>query len=658
MNIRFKKYVLVAILCAILSGTVLLSGCNKEDSQNTESMIQSQNSENSEPLSYSSNTDTTISENAIVNFEEDELNALWDENNSTKITLKNSSVDISGNGASVSENTITISSAGTYIINGNLNNGQIVINAGKKDIVKLVLNNVSISSSSSPAIYSEKSQKTIIILPNGTINSLSDGSNYVSEISSNETEDSSSPNAAIFCQDDLTITGGGSLNISGNAHNGITSKDILRIVNGNINVKAQNNGITGRDNLAIIGGKITVDVMGDGIRSTYIETDNSSKGHIFIENSDITITSLQDGIQSAKDLTITSGTFNITAGGGFDGVHKTSNDFPKGFESTSDSISKKAIKAGSLITINNGKITTNSYEDSIHCNGNIQINGGNFELSAGDDAVHADDTLTITNGNINIVSSYEGLEANNINISGGTIDLVSFDDGINAAGGNDSSGFGGGHPQDNFINNQSTAQFNISDGTIYINSESDGIDSNAEINISGGTIIINGTTSGGNSIIDHDGSCEITGGILVGSGTSDMLEMPEETSTQNTVAIIFNSPQNSGMLCYISDSTGNIISAVTPPKNFDCIILSSPLLKTGETYSVYIGGTASGDSANGYYSKASVNGGTKYSEFTISKPVTYVDQNGITEYHGKSNIGGTGDRMHGEPGIRSGNRFN
>ena len=665
-----RKKIAIALLCTSLIGTVLLTGCNNQtDNASSVSSQTSQNSQNSVSTSENNTVNYTESSNSTVTFENEDLDTSYDENNATKIKLNSSSAEVSGNGATIKDSTITISSAGTYIVSGTADNCQIEINAGKNDIVKLVLDNASLTSKTAPAIYSSKAKKTIILLPDGTSSTLSDGSDYFTETSSEnsdtETDTSSQPNAALYCQDDLTILGNGTLTVNGNAHNGITSKDILRITSGTINVTAKNHGITGKDNLAIEGGTLQVTSGGDGIRSTYAETDDSSKGHIFIENADINISSQNDGIQAEKNLIINSGTFSIKTGDGAESNSSKANSPTgqggfKGFSEntqttdSSTSVSQKGLKSGSDITINNGTFTLDTYDDAIHTNGNLEINGGTIDIKTGDDAVHADDTLIIKNGTITVSQSYEGLEATTIDISGGTVDIKSSDDGINSAGGNDSSGFGGGRPQDHFINQNNTdtqsdtddtkqSSMTISGGTIYVNADGDGIDSNNKISISGGTLVINGTTSSGNGIIDHDGNCEITGGTLIGSGTYGMLEMPESTSTQNSVAIMMTDTQKAETPVYIADSEGNILTLMAPQKEYNCIIFSSPQLKTGETYTVYVGGTVSGESVNGYYTQTSVKDGTKYTEFTISESVTYVNESGITTYSGMG--GGKGNRQ-------------
>lgn len=725
---KLRKRVIIALLCTVISGSMLLSGCASQEITNSQDNISSKTSQ----TSHAEANNVSISQNteSIVEFSEDDSNTSYDENNSIKISLNGSSAEISGGGAKLEGNTIKITKAGTYVLSGKLSDGQILISAGKNDTVKLVLDNADITSKTTSAIYAEKCEKTIILLADGTKNTISDtktdtNTSESSDENENESDSDSNANAAIYIKDDLTILGNGSLTVNGNAHNGITSKDTLRITGGTIVVNAANNGITGRDNLSVTGGNITINAESDGMRSTYSDTDKEEKGHIFIENAEINITSGNDAVQAEKNLIINSGTFNIKTG---DGASKTTNtqnnmdmpSFKQGDWGTSseDTESIKGLKAGSSITINNGTFTINSEDDSVHTNGNVEITGGIFTLSTSDDGIHADNNLKIQNGTITITQSYEGLEATVIEISGGTVDLTASDDGINASNGSGSGmggfeGFGGFNrnmdrgmmnkfgnnttdndnsdvsernipsmpdgeipndfngnmpsmpdgeipndfegnipsiPESETSNNSENSNENsnsplikISGGTVYVTAQGDGIDSNADIEISGGTIIVNGTTNGGNGIIDHDGNCTITGGLLIGSGTYDMLEMPESSSSQNSAAIMFNETQSAGTLVYVTDSSGNVIAAMSPEKNFTCIILSTDTLKKGETYTVYTNGKADGESLHGYYSRAAVSDGKEYVSFTISDTVSYVNQNGLTTYSG----GFGGGRMRG-----------
>ena len=684
---NYTNTFIIALLTAAMAGSMILTGCSASDTDTSaaSSVSSSVSASSAGAETVSTPSDSTAS---TVTVDSNDTDSSYNESESVKITLNGSSADINGNGAKADGGTITISAAGTYIISGTLDDGQIVIEAGKNDTVKLILNNATIKSSTTAAIYASKCEKTIIVLEDGTTNTISDGSNYTDTTETSDTEDdsdSNSPNAAIFIQDDLTILGTGTLNVTGNSNNGITSKDTLKITSGTINVTAVHHGITGKDNLYISGGTVNVtSTSGDGLRSTYSDTDKEEKGHIYIENADITVTAGKDGIQAEKNLIINSGTINIVTNDG--APESTSNTSQGGFgfnqgsnSTSSDSTSAKGLKAGSNITINDGAITIDSYDDAIHSNGDVTISGGTINIKTGDDAVHADNTLTIKNGTITISQSYEGLEGTAIDISGGTIDLTASDDGVNASGGNDGSGFGNfdggrgfgpfagqqfntqntsaedGNSEFTVIQTANTADnadsssslstaLNISGGTLYVNAQGDGLDSNGNMNISGGTIIINGTTNNGDGILDHDGTCIVTGGTIIGAGTSGMLEMPSASSTQTTVAVLFDQTQSAGTLVYITDESGNILAAMAPEKNYSCLIFSSSELSSS-TYNVYIGGTATGDAVNGYYNKAVVSGGTLYTSFTPSDIVTYVDSNGVTSYSG--GMGGGRGQMTG-----------
>ena len=57
--------------------------------------------------------------------------------------------------------------------------------------------------------------------------------------------------------------------------------------------------------------------------------------------------------------------------------------------------------------------------------------------------MHADGADQVYGGEITIKTCYEGIEGQNMEISGGTIDITASDDGLNAAGGNDQSGMDG-----------------------------------------------------------------------------------------------------------------------------------------------------------------------------------------------------------------------
>ena len=628
-DMKNKKFgnLMIALLCTSLASSLLISGCNDAEKKDT--------SETS-----AKTTDSSDSSNEIVELS-------YNEGTATKITLNGDSASVSGKGAKTDKSTVTINDKGTYIVSGNLKNGQIIIDAGEDDTVNIILNNADIHFSDGPAIYAPKCSETVISLETGTTNSISDDGVYTGS----DSDDSEVPNAALYIQDNLTILGGGTLNVTSDRNNGITAKDTLNIKSGTINVTSEHHGISGKDNLNVSGGNITVESRdGDGMRSNYNKTEDETMGNVNIENATISIKAANDGIQAERVLTVKSGDITVTTGNGASDAASSANS------DTTDSM--KALKAGTAVNIDGGNITVDAYNDSVHSNGDVTVTNGTMTLKSGDDAFHADNNLNISGGNITVEQSHEGLEADNINISGGTVDLTADDDGVNCSGGNDFSGLGGmdggrgfgrkipqNFEQTNDTSDTSTGALKISGGTIYVNAQGDGLDSNGNLDISGGTVIINGTTQSGNGILDHDGSCTLTGGTLIGAGTSDMLEMPSANG-QNIATVLFEQKQSAGTSVYLTDNSGKVLAAMSPVKEFGCIVFSTADLKTGETYKVYTGGTVTGDNVQGYYTKPEVTSeGTLYSTFTISETLTYADSSGNTTYNGgMGNFGGKGGR--------------
>lgn len=171
-----------------------------------------------------------------LEYSKRDMDASFDESSATKITLSGDSASVSGSGAAAEGSTVTISTAGTYIVSGKLTDGSITVTTSENDKVQIVLNGVKIACSSGPAIDVQSADKCFITLAEGTQNSLSDGSAFTSE----------DANACIYATCDLTINGSGSLDVSGNYRHGVFSKDDLVVYGGSINVSAVEDGLNGK----------------------------------------------------------------------------------------------------------------------------------------------------------------------------------------------------------------------------------------------------------------------------------------------------------------------------------------------------------------------------------------------------------------------------
>lgn len=557
---NFIKRIGISLMCF----TFFISGC---DSNAADNLVKEK---------VTTDSKLSIEENSIEmpTYDDEDSNTKWNKNKVNKIKLKTNKIKFSGDGAEVDNNQITITKAGTYVIKGKLKDGSIIVDTKDKDVVHLIFNGVTINCSNNAPVYIKSASKTVITLADQTVNTLIDGENY-----QYLDENTDEPNAALFSKDNLTINGTGKLIVNGNYNNGITSKDELKIAEGNIVVSAADDGILGRDLLAIKGGMITITAKDDGLKSSNTDED---KGNIIIEGGTIDITANGDGIQAENSLLITGGEFNILCGDKdviySEDTNQTQMPNMRTKETTTadteTQVSQKGLKASKNIGINNGTFTINTIDDAIHSNGKITISNGSFSIATKDDAIHADNELELNGGTINIIKSYEGLEADNITINGGTISIISSDDGINAAS-KEESEFSSSH----------NSQLTINDGQIQINSSADGIDSNGNVNLNGGTVIIFGPTSGGDGAIDYDGQFEIGGGTLFAAGSLGMLQTPSAASAQSYFSIAFDTTQQADTEISLLNQSEDTIFNQIVEKEYQSIIISIPELKEGSQYS-------------------------------------------------------------------------
>ncbi len=535
-----------------------------------------------------------------VNHEEP-TDYVWDASNETDIVLNGSSISTTAPNVNISGTTATITAAGNYRITGTLNNGQIVVETADGDPVRLILNGVNITNSTSSAIYVASATKTILVLKDGTENFLADGNNYVF---ANAEEDE--PNATLFSKDALTIFGNGKLTVAANYLDGISSKDGLIIASGTIAVTAKDDGIRGKDYLIVQQGSITVDAGGDGLKSDNDE--DAALGYVHIVAGDFDLNAGSDAIQGITDLLVEKGNFKLVAGGGSSG--------------TISGTSAKGLKAGSHLVIDDGSFDLSTADDALHSNNNLCINAGSFTIASKDDGIHADTTLAINSGDITITKAYEGIESMVITVNGGNIHLTSSDDGINVAGGNDGSA--SGHFPGAQSSSSSDFYLIINGGYIVVNAVGDGLDANGSIEMTGGTVLVNGPTAQMNGALDYDGSFNVSGGLLIAAGSAGMLQAPGTSSDQYSVVFRFDVTQSAGILTHLQTEDGQDLINFQPAKNFQALVVSSPALKKGASYSFYTSGTYSGEATDGLYANGSYTPGTKVADFTVSDKVTTV----------------------------------
>lgn len=227
--------------------------------------------------SYQQNAQVSVSSNCIPYlFLNEDLYTEYDAKTVIPIQLNN-------------ENVI-IDKPGTYLISGELENGHIAISAPSDTTVRLVLDNISLTSSDNPAIE-------VINMSKVQISTLSNSMNTIT-----------SDNHAITTNGTLVFNGSGTLSITSN-QNAIQANHEVIITGGNYQITSQENGIYTLDTIAIQNGVFDINAGKDALHCG----SESTSGFIYLQDGTYGIASQQDGLHCEGTITIENAKMNIEA---------------------------------------------------------------------------------------------------------------------------------------------------------------------------------------------------------------------------------------------------------------------------------------------------------------------------------------------------------
>ena len=566
----FHRRLTLRLLCIALCACMALNGCSSTSLPDDTLSSEQEETESS----------VSSSEDSAYTYSDYELDDSFDRQSAASITLSGSTAQSNGSGVSINNATVTISKEGCYLISGELEDGQIIVDAGDSDKVQLVLDNASIHCSTGSAILVRNADKVKVTLAADSENELSDGTEY-------QTDDDN-PDAALFSKDDLVINGSGSLTVQGNYKHGIAGNDDLVITGGRLTVNSLSHALRGKDSVAILDGTFVLTSQKDGIQAS--NTEDSTKGWVQIDGGNFTIQSSGDGIQAETNLSIYDGSFTITSGGGaVNGADHTENrgggfgrpggnrpdsangqtspkmpsqpaeggqtpsEMPsqpaEGGQTPSEMPSQPAegeqSSSGNESDYSELIFDPDDFDDTstadsdttvstkgIKAGNALLIQQGTFVIDSADDAIHSNYSVTIDGGSFQLSSGDDGIHAEAyLNINGGTTTIAESYEGLEAAQIHISGGTTQVFSSDDGLNAAGGSSFELVDGLLVLKdiSSSDTeqtfggrggmfeVEDNCDITISGGNLTV--TTSNGDGI-DSNGSLNVSGGTVLVFGSS------------------------------------------------------------------------------------------------------------------------------------------
>ncbi len=512
--------------CSTASGTTLTSGTST-----VHSAVSGATAGTS-----TSNTAAGQTLDAQTHYTNEDLT--WDSSDEKTIDLANPTAT---DGVSVENGTITITSGGTYRLTGEYS-GQVKIEAAKTDTVRLVLDNAKITNSTGAAINVVSAAEAIIYTAAGTTNTVADGANYTA------TGDDDL-DAAIYSTANLTLTGEGSLSVKGAYEEGIHTTGGLVIASGTLEVNAANTGIKGKDYVDITGGIVNVTAAQDGIKST--NTDDESMGFTRLSAGSVTISAGDDGLKAPRTLEISGGTLNIEK-------------------------SNEGIEA-QYINILDGDVTVNSTDDGINASLKDSSSDTSSDTTSGT-ATTGQQTQQNQNGQAQQAPAGGGAAP------GGSQDSTGQNQNMPQPP-TDGAMPGGGGGTFEVVD----AAINISGGTVTVNAEGDGIDSNGTATFSGGTVTVNGPAAGGNNALDSNGDLLLNGGTVTTGSTADMFEAPSSASTSGYLKITDSSALTQGSTVQVTDSSGTVVANYKiTTSGVQLVLVSNKNIVKGQSYTVSV----------------------------------------------------------------------
>lgn len=477
-----------------------------------------------------------------------------DESQASQITLADQTATVTGQGASFSDQTLTITQAGTYVLTGIGKNIKLVVEAADTDQVHLVFQNLTLEGEGT-LLQINKAQEVVISLAEGSQNALTES----------QASDDEKVKATIHSQVPLTLNGTGNLTLTALTKNALEVEGDLKVLGGAYTVKAANHGFKAEGALDIEAATLTIEAGKDGLHAEHDET--TERANISLNPTQLSIAATEDGVDAGNELTIKGGTITVSQ--------------------SEEGLEARVIRQlGGDVTIKSSDDGVNASAGSSSKTSDTSATSKTTDASATSNT--ADTSSSASQATATPAATSQADQANKD--KNATPPSPPAGQAPPQGGQPPQNGQGpGGMPPGGQEESDPSLQIILEGGTLTIDAEGDGIDSNGTVSISGGSLVVNGSVQGGNGPLDAAGDITITGGRVWALGTSDMLQGFAQGSTQ--ASITANIAGTAGQTLIILDAKGKEVARQTASKDFQAVIMSSADLVDGQTYTIQVEGT-------------------------------------------------------------------
>ena len=290
--------------------------------------------------------------------------------------------------------TVRITEAGTYVLGGTAANATVYVEAPEDAKVQLVLQGLQVTNDDFPVIYVVSADK--VFLTTAADSTLAVTGSFRADGDTNT-------DGVIFSRQDLTLNGTATLTVS-STDNGVVCKDDLKITGGTYVITAKSKAFEANDSIRVAGGTFTLRAGTDGLHAE--NSDDDSKGYIWIGGGTLDITSGDDGIHATSVVQIDGGEITISAAEGIEGTFIQLNGGTISIAASDDGINAANKSSAVEVAIQFNGATVNvsmgaGDTDGIDSNGNLYINGGVISVT-GNSTFDYDGTLSFTGGTVYI----------------------------------------------------------------------------------------------------------------------------------------------------------------------------------------------------------------------------------------------------------------